>query len=73
MIECILPLNYYSDMAGIMIDGAILVKFLHSYIPEFNDSIIANGFELHLNNLIYTWLVSAFAQGIPDNVMIDIN
>lgn len=68
VMEEILPINYYSELVGIMTDCSILNTLLQKYIPDLYTHLTKNGFELNLNNFIYKWLVSLFIQGFPEEV-----
>jgi hypothetical protein len=65
-MEEILPINFYSELVGIMVDCTILNSLLSKYIPELSEHLITNGFELNLNNFIYKWFVSLFIQNFND-------
>ena len=76
IIEKILPLFYYSDLAGIIIDLAgiiiettIIDTFISFYLKKFYDSLLENNFKLSLNNFIHKWMVSLFAQALSPEMV----
>ena len=64
MIEKILPLIYYSDLAGIIIETTIIDAFISFYLSNFYKYLIDNSFKLPLNNFIHKWMVSLFTQAL---------
>jgi hypothetical protein len=60
MIEKILPLIYYADLAGIVIETTIIDAFISFYLSNFYKYLIDNSFKLPLNNFIHKWMVSLF-------------
>jgi hypothetical protein len=55
-------------MAGVMVDGAILIRFLQIYIPDLYKYLLELGFEMHLNNIIFKWFAGIYSNYIPENV-----
>jgi hypothetical protein len=68
IVENILPLNYFSNMAGVMVDSAILTRLLQIYIPDLYKFFIDSGYELILNNIIFKWFASLYSNYLPENV-----
>jgi hypothetical protein len=68
MIEHILPINYYSELAGVMVDSAIIIKLIKVYLPILQNHLNDLGYEMSLNNLIYKWLVSVFIQNLSNDL-----
>jgi hypothetical protein len=64
MIEKILPLIYYADLAGIVIETTIIDAFISFYLSNFYKYLIDNSFKLPLNNFIHKWMVSLFTQAL---------
>jgi len=64
MIEKILPLIYYSDLAGIIIETTIIDAFISFYLSNFYKYLVDNSFKLPLNNFIHKWMVSLFTQAL---------
>ena len=64
IIEKILPIIYYSDLAGIIIDTTIIDAFLSFYLSNFYNYLSANSFKLSLSNFIHKWMVSLFTQAL---------
>ena len=64
IIEKILPIIYYSDLAGIIIDTTIIDAFISFYLNNFYNYLAVNSFKLSLNNFIHKWMVSLFTQAL---------
>jgi hypothetical protein len=71
-MEEILPLNYYSELAGIITDCTLLNILIKKYLPDLYKFFVEIGFEMSLNNFIHKWLVSLFIQNFNDTVSIKI-
>ena len=69
IIEKILPLLYYSDLAGIIIETTIIDTFISFYLKKFYDFLLDNSFKLSLNNFIHKWMVSLFAQALSPEMV----
>ena len=69
IIEKMLPLFYYSDLAGIIIETTIIDTFISFYLKKFYDSLLENNFKLSLNNFIHKWMVSLFAQALSPEMV----
>jgi hypothetical protein len=68
LIENILPINYYSELAGIMVDCSILIKLIKIYLPLVYNHLCDIGFEMSLNNVLYKWFVSVFIQNLSQDL-----
>ena len=64
IIEKILPLIFYSDLAGIIIETTIIDAFISFYLSNFYNHLVENSFKLSLNNFIHKWMVSLFTQAL---------
>lgn len=62
IIENIFPVNYFSEMAGLMIDVDILMCLLQLYYPELIDYMEENFFIDYFKNLIFQWFISIYIQ-----------
>ena len=69
IIEKILPLIYYSDLAGIIIETTIIDTFISFYLKNFYEFLLDNNFKLSLNNFIHKWMVSLFAQALSPEMV----
>jgi hypothetical protein len=72
MIESILPLNNYSELAGIMTDCSILIKLIKIYLPNLFNHLNEIGYELSLNNVLYKWFVSVYIQNLSYELSITV-
>ncbi len=62
IIEYLLPLNYYSELAGVIIDTKLICIYLEKYIPDLDQFFKITNFDLNVNNFIHKWLLSIFTQ-----------
>ena len=66
VIERLLPLNYFTELVGMMTDYT-LIKNL---ILRNNEEIIIHlknlNCELYLNNMIHKWLITLFIEGVSE-------
>ena len=69
IIEKILPLIYYSDLAGIIIQTTIIDTFISFYLKKFYEFLLDNNFKLSLNNFIHKWMVSLFTQALSPEMV----
>ena len=69
IIENILPINYYYDSMGIIIDNNILFKKLEILNKTLMNHFKKNKFELLIKNILYKWLICLFAQNIKDELL----
>ena len=69
IIENILPINYYYDSTGIIIDNNILFDILKDIDKELMDHFKKYQFELLIKNILYKWLICLFSQKIKDELL----
>jgi hypothetical protein len=69
IIENILPINYYYDSAGIIIDNNILFDIFKDIDKELMDHFKKYQFELLIKNILYKWLICLFSQKIKDELL----
>ena len=69
IIENILPINYYYDSAGIIIDNYILFERLERLNKTLMNHFTKNKFELLIKNILYKWLICLFSQNIKDELL----
>lgn len=62
IIENILPLSYYSELAGILVDTTILHTILKTSHKSLHEHMCKIGYNYSINNLLYKWFVSLFIQ-----------
>jgi hypothetical protein len=60
IIENILPINYYYDSVGIIIDNNILFEKLERTNRSLMVHFKNNKFELMIKNILYKWLICLF-------------
>lgn len=68
MIENMLPLCYYSDLAGVIIDTKILQLLIKAHYSDLYNHIEKLNYSLLLNNILYKWFVSLFIQSTNEEI-----
>ena len=69
IIENILPINYYYDSMGIIIDNNILFEKLELLNKTLMEHFKKHKFELLIKNILYKWLICLFSQNIKDELL----
>ena len=69
ILENILPINYYYNSVGIIIDNNIFVEHLKTKDKDLMDHFENNKFELLVKNILYKWLICLFSQNIKDDLL----
>jgi hypothetical protein len=67
IIEHILPLNFYSELAGLMIDTDITISLLVNYFPDLMAYLEDMQFIHYFKNILLQWYVSLFVQNFNLN------
>lgn len=67
IIENYLPLEYYSNMLGVVLDQKVLYDLLERYLPEIYDHFEAVSFNLDL--LSFQWLVCLFSGKLREDTV----
>lgn len=60
LIEDILPINFYSELAGVIIDTTLVETFLQNYFPTLSEFFKRN--DLGVKNFVHKWLVTLFTE-----------
>ena len=68
LIEELLPLNYFNDLIGVMVDCSVVENLFEIVEPSFHDFIMKLGFSHNLNNIINKWLISLFINSLDEKV-----
>ena len=66
IIEKYLPLDYYSNMVGVLVDQKVLQIFMQKRLPKLVEHLAANDFSLDL--VAFQWIVCLFASNLPQNI-----
>ena len=69
IIENILPINYFYDSVGLIIDNNILFDVLKKVDKELMDHFSKFHFNLLIENILYKWLICLFSQNIKDELL----
>jgi len=68
IIEYILPINYFSEMCGLMVDIDILINLINNYFPTFIEYLEENFFLEFFKNILFQWYISLFIQNFNEEV-----
>ncbi len=68
IIENILPLNYYSNVLGVLVYSALIEQLLSQFLPELFFFIQNNYYTIHFTNILYKWLLSLFIENFPEKL-----
>ena len=69
ILEKLLPMNFYNELAGIIVDTYFMQICLEKYLPEIYFYIKKNNIELTVNNFIHRWYVSLFTQALNEEMI----
>ena len=62
LIEDKLPVEYYHQLAGVMVDSAIILEKVEKIYKDLYKYMKSQGFDIMLNNLIFRLLMSLFIE-----------
>lgn len=67
LVEEILPLNYYSELTGMITDCVIMINMLQKYLPDLYKFLTQeHSLEASVNNFIHKWFISLFTQNFSE-------
>ena len=62
IMEKILPVIYYSELIGIVVETTLIENLISLYFPELYKYLQDNNFNIPLRNFIHKWMVCLFTQ-----------
>jgi hypothetical protein len=62
IMEYFLPVYYYFDLTGIIIETTLVETMLPIYLPELHSFLEKNNFNMTISNFIHKWMVCIFTQ-----------
>lgn len=62
IMEKILPIIYYSELVGIVVETTLIENLISLYFPELYKFLLDNNFNIPLRNFIHKWMVCLFTQ-----------
>lgn len=68
LLESILPISYYSELSGIIVDTMVMHILLKMYHQEIYSHFVKLGYDISLNNVLYKWYVSLFIQNTNEEL-----
>ena len=66
ILETILPIDYYSNMIGVLIDQKVFIELLKKKMPEVVEHLVKIQFDPSL--LAFQWFVCFFTYNLPQEV-----
>ena len=69
ILEKLLPMNFFNELAGIIVDTYFMQICLEKYLPEIYFYIKNNNLQLTVNNFIHRWYVSLFTQALNEEMI----
>ena len=67
IIETILPLDYYSNMVGVLIDQQVLKELIEENLPDIHAHFKKLQFDPSL--IAFQWFVCLFCHNLPKEVL----
>ena len=68
LIEEILPINYFSELVGVIVDTSILHILFKIQFKEMYEFLAEMNFEESLSNLLYKWLITMFISNLHNDL-----
>ena len=69
IMERILPITYYSELIGIVVETTLVENILQLYFPDLFKFIIDSNFNIPLRNFIHKWMVCLFTQNLSSEMV----
>ena len=72
LIEDKLPVEYYHELAGVMVDCAIILEKVEKIYKDLYKYMKTKGFDIWLNNLIFKLLMSLFIENTHKSIYLPV-
>ena len=72
LIEDKLPVEYYHQLAGVMIDCAIILEKVEKIYKDLYKYMKTKGFDIMLNNLLFKLIMSLFIENTHRSIYLPI-
>ena len=69
IMEEILPITYYSELVGIVVETTMVENILGLYFPDLYKFIVDSNFNIPLRNFIHKWMVCLFTQNLSPEMV----
>ena len=69
IMEKILPIIYYSQLVGIVVETTLIENLISLYFPELFKFLTDNNFNVPLRNFIHKWMVGLFTQALSPEMV----
>lgn len=72
MVEDKLPVEYYHELAGVMVDCAIILENVEKIYKDIHKFMKSKGLDIWLNNLLFKLLMSIFIENTHKTIYLPI-
>ena len=69
IMEEILPISYYSELVGIVVETTLIENMMGLYFPKLFKIIMDSNFNVPLRNFIHKWMVCLFTQNMAPEMV----
>ena len=69
IMEKILPIIYYSELVGVVIETTIIENLISVYFPQLYQFLLDNNFNIPLRNFIHKWMVCLYTQTLSPEMI----
>ena len=67
-METILPVEYYSELSGVMVDSAVILDNIKASLTNLYVHLKKHKIDICLNNVIFKWLVTLFFENTDESI-----
>ena len=68
IVENILPVEYYSELSGVMVDSAVILDNIKLSLTNLYEHLKKYKIDICLNNVIFKWLVTLFFENTDESI-----
>ena len=68
IVENILPVEYYSELSGVMVDSAVILDNIKVSLNNLYHHLKKYKIDICLNNVIFKWLVTLFFENTDESI-----
>ena len=69
IMEQILPITYFSELVGIVVETTLIENILGLFFPELFKFIVDSNFNIPLRNFIHKWMVCLYTQNLSPEMV----
>ena len=72
IVENVLPVEYYSELSGVMVDSAVILDNIKDSLTNLDNHLKKYKIDICLNNVIFKWLVTLFFENTDESIYIPV-